>query len=215
MRSAAAIILILAASTLLEAQEDFLTWAAQRAEAVGKAAYVQGRVGGMFDMRMLKTERSYNYKLAATLMTPAVIRATARRLQLSQRLTAAETMALVAQAERDPGMVVMIEVDPREGSGIIPNDWTAILQPIVNGGAGRSVRGVNTPKLRDVQALAGVLRRNYDYERFWVVFPSSLDDGSPALPKASSEVELIVRILDREGAVRWPMPVINSRFPEH
>ena len=43
--------------------------AGSRAQAIGKAAYVQGRVGGIFDTRILKTERSYNYKLAATWMT--------------------------------------------------------------------------------------------------------------------------------------------------
>ena len=214
MKSATAAILatflILTASRMIEAQQDYLTWPAQRAESVGKAAYVRGRVGGRFDMRGLKTERSYNYKLAATLMMPAVVRATARRIQLAQRLTNAETEALVAQAERDPGMVVIVEVDPREGSGIIPSDWSAFLQPVMSGKAGRSVRGVNTPRLRDVQALAGVLRRNYDYDRFWVVFPTSLEDGSPVWPPASTEVELVVRILDREGTVRWPMTLIRN-----
>jgi hypothetical protein len=213
MRSAAAIItatlLIFTAARVLEAQQEYLTWGAQRVEAVGKGAYVQGRVGGMFDVRMLKTERSLNYKLAATLMGPAVIRATARRIQLSQRLSDAETMALVAQAERDPGVIVMVEVDPREGSGIIPNDWAAFLQPVINGTPGRAVRGVNTPRLRDVQALAGVMRRNYDYDRFWVVFPTSLDDRSAVVPPASTHIELVVRILDREGTVRWPMAVLG------
>jgi len=46
--------------------DDWLTWSAASAERTGKAGYVQGRVGGFFDGRLLKTERSYNYKLAAT-----------------------------------------------------------------------------------------------------------------------------------------------------
>jgi hypothetical protein len=142
-------------------------------------------------------------------MGPAVIRATARRIQLSKRLSDGETMALVEQAERDSGVIVMIEVDPREGSGIIPDDWSAFLQPVINGTPGHPVRGLNTPGLRDVQALAGVLRRNYDYDRFWVVFPTRLEDGSPAVPRGSTHIELVVRILDREGTVRWPTAVLG------
>ena len=68
------------------ADEAWLQWDEARSQAVGKAAYVQGRVGGIFDTRLLKTERSYNYKLAATWMTGDVIRATARTLQLARRL---------------------------------------------------------------------------------------------------------------------------------
>jgi hypothetical protein len=45
------------------------------------------------------------------------------------------------------------------------------------------VRGENTPRLLDVKALAGVLRRNYDYDRFWVVFPLTQADGAPVVAK--------------------------------
>jgi len=40
--------------------------------------YKQGRVGGLFDTRVLNTNRSFNYKRAGTGLTPDVIRATAR-----------------------------------------------------------------------------------------------------------------------------------------
>jgi len=207
--AAAAMLLLLPATQTVEGQQEYLTWSAKHAEAIGKAAYAQGRVGGLFDMRLLKTERSYNYKLAATLLTPSVIRATARRIQLTQRMTDTETEALVAGAERESGIVVIVEIDPREGSGIIPTDWAAFLQPVTNGKPGRPIRGVNTPKLRDVQALGGLRRRNYDYDRFWVLFPANHEDGAPALRPVPDEVELVVRILDREGTVRWPMTLIR------
>ena len=71
---------------------------------------------------------------------------------------------------------------------MIPNDWAAFLQPILPGRVeGKPVRGESTPGLRDVRALAGVLRRNYDYDRFWVVFPLAHADGAPVVPKDATE----------------------------
>jgi len=78
--------------------------------------YEEGRVGGIFDTRILSTNRSYNYKLAAT------------------------------------------------------------------------------------------LRRNFDYDRFWVVFPLTHADGTPVLPPDVREAELVVRIYEKEGRVRWSVP---------
>jgi hypothetical protein len=45
--------------------DAYLHWSAKQAQAVGTAAYKRGRVGGLLDGRLLKTERAYNYKLAA------------------------------------------------------------------------------------------------------------------------------------------------------
>ena len=186
-----------------QAEDDYLTWSARQAETVGTSAYRRGRVGGFFDGRMLKTERSYNYKLAATWLTPEVIRATARLVQLRSRLSNDETRALVADAEGIAGTVVIVEIDPREGSGVIPSDWESFLQP--KGAPARAVRGTVDPRLRDVKALAGVLRRNYDYDRFWVTFPLP-QEGPPIFADADRTVELIVRIYDKEGRVEWPLP---------
>jgi hypothetical protein len=188
---------------------DWLSWSAQRAEAIGKAGYARGRVGGFFDTRVLKTDRAYNYKLAATWLSRDVIGATARTLQLAERLSDQEVRALVDSAEAVGGTVVMVEIDPREGSGVIPADWLALLRPVLqNGVEGKSVRGTNTPRLRDVKALSGVLRRNYDYDRFWVVFPNAHEDGAPLISAEATGVELVVRISGQEGRVRWPLPVL-------
>ena len=205
-----AVAIVLMSSVLLGAQatdDSWLTWSGSRAQGIGKAAYVQGRVGGIFDTRFLKTERSYNYKLAATWMTADVIRATARTLQLTERFSDDQARALVAEADKAGATVVMVEIDPREGSGVIPNDWAAFLQAQTPAGEEpRAVRGQDTPKLREVRALAGVLRRNYDYDRFWVVFPLTHSDGKPLFVAGDMTAELVVRIADREGRVRWPIP---------
>jgi hypothetical protein len=207
VKAVVAVLLLGASLAAQRADESWLTWPAARAQTIGKAAYVQGRVGGIFDTRLLKTERSYNYKLAATWMTADVIRATARSIQLADRLSDEEAKALVAEAEQAGDTVVMVEIDPREGSGVIPNDWAAFLQAAAPETASpRAVRGQDTPKLREVKALAGVLRRNYDYDRFWVVFPLKHSDGKPLFTASDNQAELVVRIAGREGRVRWPVP---------
>jgi hypothetical protein len=184
--------------------EAYLSWSAGKAQDIGEHAYIRGRVGGLFDGRLLKTERAYNYKLAATLLSPAVIRATARVLQLRSRLTPDQTRALVTEAEGAGGLVIMVEIDPREGSGVIPMDWEAFLQPEDQPAA--AVGGVNTPVLRNVKALAGVLRRNYDYDRFWVVFPDSA--VAACLESGAKHIELLVRIHDKEGRAQWPASLL-------
>jgi hypothetical protein len=184
--------------------EGYLRWSMKQAETVGTSAYQRGRVGGFFDTRGLGTDRAYNYKLAATWLTPEAIRATARLAQLRSRLSDEETRALVAEAEAVSGTVVMIEIDPREGSGVIPNDWEAILQP--KGRPEAAVRGTLNSQLRDVRALAGVLKRNYDYDRFWAIFPLTHKNGTPLFDDRDTAAELIVRIMDKEGRVDWPVP---------
>jgi hypothetical protein len=186
--------------------EAYLAWSPQRAQLVGEQAYKRGRVGGLWDGRLLKTERAYNYKLAATVLAPAVIRASARMLQIRSRLSEQEARELVVEAERNGGTTVMVEIDPREGSGVIPLDWEAFLQP--QGQPAAAVRGVNTPHLRNVKALTGVLRRNYDYDRFWVVFPNGPDVAYAK--RDVQHIELIVRIHEEEGRVAWPASVLHA-----
>ena len=185
-------------------RDAYLSWSDKQAETVGREMYQKGRVGGVFDLRMLKTDRSYHYKLAATWLTPDAIRATARLAQLTGRLSEAETRALVKAAEAAGDTVVMVEIDPREGSGVIPNDWQAFLQPKDRPDA--AVRGTARPELREVKALAGVLRRNYDYDRFWVTFPLKSATGAPLFAATDASAELVVRIHDKEGHVDWPIP---------
>lgn len=190
------------AGTQTPALDDvYLTWSQKQVESIGKAAYRRGRVGGLWDRRGLTTERAYNYKLAGTWLTPEVIRATARQHQLRSRLSDEETRALVAEAETPAATVVIVDIDPREGSGVIPSDWEAFLQP--KDAPDRARRGTLDRALRDVKALGGVLRRNYDYDRFWVTFPVAFDGW---LTPADTAIELVVRIEDQEGRVEFPIP---------
>ena len=103
--------------------------------------------------------------------------------------------------------VVMIELDPREGSGVIPLDWEAFLQP--KGEPSKALRGVNAPDLRHAKVLAGVLRRNYDYDRFWMVSPNG--DDAPYGQPGSQTIELVVRVQGAEGRVQWPAAVLHGR----
>ena len=187
--------------------ESYLSWTADRAEAVIREMHKDGRVGGFFDTRILSTNRSYNYKLSATWLTPEVIRAGARMAQLSGFLSDEATQRLVAEAEAAGETVILVEIDPREGSGVIPLGWRAFLRPKGDDiDESRVVPGVSTPALRRVPSLAGRLPRNYDYDRFWVVFPLHTPDGEPLFDDTTSEAELVVRVNNKEGRVAWRVP---------
>src|SRR6266705_4931635 len=125
------------------AQQVALALDANTARSVALSTRVSGQVGKSMDFRVTGTDRSYNYKLRATWLTPDVIRATARLLQLSEHMSDEQTQALVAEAEAAGDTVVLVEIDPREGSGVIPNDWLAFLRP--RGGAeDQAAKGMNS-----------------------------------------------------------------------
>jgi hypothetical protein len=196
----------------LIAHDDYLQWSLQQCDSFGKSTYHDGKVGSRMllwlgiDTRGLKTERSHNYKLRATWFTPEVIRASARNAQLRSRFTERETRALVAEAEAAGDTVIMVEIDPNQGSGVIPTDWEAFLQPKGSTDLSAAVRGVEKPDLRKLRALQGVMQRNYDYDRLWVVFPLIREDGQPLVSPEQNEIEMVVRIYNREGVVVWNVP---------
>ena len=81
--------------------DDYLAWPRDRAEALAKSTRAKDSAGQTWwDTRGTRTERSARYKVVATWMTPEVIRATARVLQLRDGLSAEATKALVAEADR-------------------------------------------------------------------------------------------------------------------
>jgi hypothetical protein len=186
--------------------EEYLTWSADQAVSIGKSGRVSGRVGGAFDLRLIHTEHSYNYKLRATLMSPEVIRATARLEQLRLHLTDEQTRSLVKEAEQINGLVALVEIDAREGSGVIPLDWRSSLQPKGSkNDSPNSVSGISEPSLRNVKALSGVARRDYAYDIFWVVFPVRNPEGKPIWEHAPDSIDLVVGIYNKEGRVTWPV----------
>lgn len=186
------------------AQDEWLSWSATKAEAVGKAMRKSGRVGGYFDMRVKSTNKSYNFKLRATWLTPEVIRAEARLIQLQERLSDDEARQLVARGNDAADTIILVELDPREGSGVIPLGWTAHLQP-KDRPQGPVVKGSLMPRLRDVPVLKGVDKRDYAYDVFWVGFPLERD-GVPLFAPEDREAELVVRIEGKEGRVAWTIP---------
>jgi hypothetical protein len=100
----------------------------------------------------------------------------------------------------------MVEIDPREGSGVIPNDWLAVLQPIASSGQrGTPVKGRLEQALQNRRGLSGTVKRNYDYDRFWLVFPTKYENGTPVFSIESTQLELVVRIAGKEGRVKWPI----------
>ncbi len=155
-----------AASSQEANTDEYLSWTADLSENAIKSMHEDGRVGGFFDTRILSTNRSYNYKLSATWLTPEVIRARARVMQLSGFLSDTATRELVTEAEAVGDTVVLVEIDPRGGSGVIPLEWGAFLRPKGDDADESTVvPGVSMPTLRRVSALAGLLPRNYDYDR--------------------------------------------------
>jgi len=208
IRNAALLASLVTVAVHAQTQNDraFLNWTRQYAESVGRSMRQDGRVGGAFDFRVVHTEHSYNYKLRATWLTPEVIRATARLAQLSGGLSDEETNALVREAELPDATVILVEIDPREGSGVIPLDWVALMRPKGASSNSNGVRGTSTPELRRMRALAGVFRRDYAYEQFWVVFPTTGSPTAEYLAAGARGAELVVRIGNKEGTVSWPVP---------
>jgi hypothetical protein len=187
-------------------KETYLSWTDEQALRIGKAMRVSGKVGSSWDFRVTHTDHAVNYKLRATWLTPEVIRATARLEQLRNRLTDDQTRALVTEAEAAGDVIMLVEIDPREGSGVIPLDWRVFLQPKgQKPGSPGSIPGIKSPQLRGLKGLSGVMRRDYDYDVFWVVFPL-FENNASVLPANTSEVELLVGIYSREGRVSWQIP---------
>jgi hypothetical protein len=80
-----------------------------------------------------------------------------------------------------------------------------LLQPKRDSGD-HGVKGIQKPELRNLRALSAAFRRDYDYEVFWVVFPLRRPDGTVLLADMDREAELVVRIANKEGRVKWPIP---------
>ncbi|MBK7393655.1 MAG: hypothetical protein IPI64_10210 [Chloracidobacterium sp.] len=206
--------LLILATAAVAQDETYLTWSASQAEGMVKNMRESSKIGSAFDLRGIHTSRSINYKFRATWLTPEVIRATARLQQLRNRLSDQQTRELVAEAESAGETVFLVEIDPREGSGVIPNDWRAILQPKdLKAGADGAVSRINSPNFRNIKALAGIVRRDYDWDIFWVSFPLVDKDKHSIFPVETSQIQLIVGIYDSEGRLNWQLPEsIRSRI---
>jgi len=200
----ACILVACTATSLAQQNDSYLSWTKNQATEIGKDWRVAGRVG----WKMINTEVFYSrvmfYELRATLMSPEAIRAAARLEQLRRNLTDEETRELVKQAESTEGLVVYIELNPREGSGVIPLDWQATLRPKgAKDDSPLAISGTNTPALRHIKALTRVGPRDYLYDVFWVVFPMRDKQGKLIWQTPPDEIELVVGINDKRGRVSW------------
>lgn len=199
--------LVLVGPARAEEMVAFHKWDAKQAKDIVLSMRVKGKVGKSMDLRVLHTERSYNYKLRATWLTQEVIDATARLAQLAQGLTDEQTRDLIQEAQIPESTMVLVEIDPREGSGVIPRDWVAFLGAKgARDNAAETVRGISQSRLRGMKALSGGARRDYSYDVFWVVFPLLTPEGKPVLDERHQEAELSVRIYNKVGRVRWEIP---------
>jgi hypothetical protein len=190
-----------------QSADAFLAWTKGEATDIVQGMRRVDNVGNRMSFRGLKTDQAINYKMRATWLTPDAIRATARVLQLDERMSPDQARQLVAEAEAAADTVIFVEIDPHEGSGVIPLDWIALLQPrgLPRGEAG-AVRGVISPKLRELRALGGVGKRDYAYDHFWVAFTFTDADRALLFGPQAGELELVVSIKGREGIVSWPVP---------
>ena len=183
-------------------KEDYLSWTSRQAFHIGRKWRVAGRVGWGPDFKI--TSGTLFYDVRATLMTPEAIRAAARLEQLRSHLTDAETHELVSEAEKTAGLVALIEINPREGSGIIPLDWHTTLQPKgAKEDSPLAIAGTPMPELRRVKAFATVAPRDYAYDVFWIVFPMRDPQGKLIWETPPDAIELVVDIRDKRGRVSW------------
>ncbi|HJU94231.1 MAG TPA: hypothetical protein VJ656_14940 [Pyrinomonadaceae bacterium] len=194
--------------------DDYLSWSAKQATQIGMKWRMGGRVGWRKAGARAKWDPFYSgvyyYDLRGTLMTPEAIRAAARLEQLRRHLTDDETRALVTEAEKVDGLVAYIELNPREGSGVIPLDWHATLRPKgAKDDSPLAIAGTNTPSLRHIKALTRVGLREYQYDVFWVVFPVRDKQGKPIWETPPDAIELVVDINDMRGRVSWR---VNDSF---
>ena len=121
-------------------------------------------------------------------------------------LTDEQTRALVEEAEQGNSLVALVEIDAREGSGVIPLDWRSSLQPSgAKSDSPSTIGGTSTPALRNIKALSGVARRDYAYDIFWVVFPMTDQKGKLIWESVPNSIELVVGIYNKEGRVTWPV----------
>ena len=197
-----------------EASEEYLTWTLKQAEKIGQSTVKEGRSGSSFDFRIMGQDKAFTYQVRATVFTPEVIRASARFEQITNRLTAEDARAMVAEAEAAGHLVMMIEIDPAEGSGVVPLDWRVFLQPggFVPGSDG-AVAGIKSPHLRNMKIFRGVAKRDYEYDVFWVVFPLVDKNKKPLFSDSVASFELMVGIYKKEGKISWPIsPSLRARM---
>ena len=164
----------------------------------------KGQVGSSWDGRVMSTDRSYNYKLRATWITTEVVLGAARLLMLTKGFSDLQAREVMDAANSPDSWLVLVELDPREGSGVIPGDWTARFGPRQD--ESRQVPGQEVAGQGVWKSLLSAFPRDYSYDVFLMKFPRNGPGGGPLLEAGASEAELVVRIYNKVGRVRWKIP---------
>lgn len=202
MRTVGALLAAVGLVSGQSASSDFVRLTEKQARQTITDFRKNGQVGGSFDLRGTRTDRSYDYKLRATWIANEVSRSAARILMLARGFS--EEKARTALLTMEPGKTyVLVEIDPREGSGVIPRSWTSHFGS--NGSSESQVSGVVLASEGAWLDLVSAFPRDYSYGVFLVEFP--VDVQRSALRSGNNEVELTVRIYDKIGRVRWRIPL--------
>jgi hypothetical protein len=99
-----------------------------------------------------------------------------------------------------------VELDPREGSGIIPRDWISRFGA-QGAGDDRRVAGTIAPDEGIWLQIASAFPRDYAYDRFLIKFPLEAAAGRRLLVGSSDlTAELTVQIYQKQGRVLWKIP---------
>ena len=103
-----------------------------------------------------------------------------------------------------PAYFLLVELDPREGSGVIPRDWIARFGP--RGAEDRQVVGQVVPDEGTWRRLTSAFPRDYSYDIFLLKFPAQVESDHRLFESTDTEAELVVRIYNKSGRVRWQTP---------
>jgi len=166
------------------------------------SARVSGRVGGAFDLRITGTDRSFNYKLRATWITQDVVSALARVLVAAKGVPEEKALSTLRALDGD-WYYFLLELDPREGSGVIPNDWVARFGPQAQ--PSRAIIGEILPETETWNLIAGAFPRDYAYDVFLVRVAKKTGDHR-TLETNDTKAELTVGIYNKVGHVHWLVP---------
>jgi hypothetical protein len=167
------------------------------------SARVNGRVGGAFDLRVTSTDRSFNYKLRATWITQDVASALARVLVAAKGVPEEKALSVLRALDDDDWYYFFVELDPREGSGVIPKDWVARFGSPAE--PGRAVVGEILPETEIWNLIASAFPRDYAYDVFLVRVAKKTGDRR-TLENTDSKAELTVGIYNKVGHVHWSVP---------
>ena len=186
------------------ASEPFLRWSEAEARRAVLDARRSGSAGGLLDGRVNDTHRAYRYKVRATLWTPRALRGAVRLAALRDRLGDAEALAMLAAVEARPLQLASIEIDPVEGSGILPRDETRFFlqRP---GDEAASVHPVEAPELSALPLFRKFEKRDWAYELLVVAFPRELASGEALAGPAVRALELVVDIAGKVERLTFPI----------